>query len=45
MKKFFIILFFNFFLINKSIALIEIDITRGNLDPLTNCCFPFTCRY
>jgi TolB protein len=33
MKKFFII-FFNIFLISKSFALIEVDITRGNLDPL-----------
>ena len=34
MKKFFLIFIFNIFFINKSIALIEIDITRGNLDPL-----------
>jgi len=34
MKKAIIIIFLNFFLINKSFALIEIDITRGNLDPL-----------
>ena len=34
MKKFFLILVLYFFLINKSVALIEIDITRGNLDPL-----------
>ena len=34
MKKFFLIFILNFFLANKSIALIEIDITRGNLDPL-----------
>ncbi len=34
MKKFILIFLFNFFLINKSFALIEIDITRGNLDPL-----------
>ena len=34
MKKIFIILIFNFFLFNKSFALIEVDITRGNLDPL-----------
>ena len=34
MKKAIIIIFFNFFLLNKSFALIEIDITRGNLDPL-----------
>ena len=34
MKKLFIILFINLFIINNSSALIEIDITRGNLDPL-----------
>ena len=34
MKKLFIIFIFNIFFFNKSIALIEIDITRGNLDPL-----------
>ena len=34
MKKFIAILFINIFLTNKSLALIEIDITRGNLDPL-----------
>ena len=34
MNKFLYILLFYFFLINKSFALIEIDITRGNLDPL-----------
>ena len=34
MKKILIILIFNFFLFNKSFALIEVDITRGNLDPL-----------
>ena len=34
MRKLLIILLFNIFLINKSFALIEIDITRGNLDPL-----------
>ena len=34
MKKFILIFILNFFLANKSIALIEIDITRGNLDPL-----------
>jgi TolB protein len=33
-KKLILIIFFNFFLINKSHALIEVDITRGNLDPL-----------
>ena len=34
MKKFFLIFVLNIFFINKSFALIEIDITRGNLDPL-----------
>ena len=34
MKKYFIIILINFFLFNNSSALIEIDITRGNLDPL-----------
>ena len=34
MKKIFIIFLLNIFLLNKSFALIEIDITRGNLDPL-----------
>ena len=34
MQKFILIFLFNFFLINKAFALIEIDITRGNLDPL-----------
>ena len=34
MKKLLFIILFNLFFLNKSIALIEIDITRGNLDPL-----------
>ena len=34
MKKLIFKTFFIFFLINKSYALIEVDITRGNLDPL-----------
>ena len=34
MKKFFLIFLFQFFLISKSYSLIEVDITRGNLDPL-----------
>ena len=34
MKKLLVIFLLNIFLINKSFALIEIDITRGNLDPL-----------
>ena len=34
MKKLFIILLLNIFYINASFALIEVDITRGNLDPL-----------
>ena len=34
MKKILLIILLNIFLINKSFALIEVDITRGNLDPL-----------
>ena len=34
MKKFFVIFLINIFLIPNSYALVEIDITRGNLDPL-----------
>ena len=35
MYKFFLIIFFNLLLLNNKLyALIEIDITRGNLDPL-----------
>ena len=34
MKKIITILLFNFIFINKVFALIEVDITRGNLDPL-----------
>ena len=34
MKKLLYLFFINLFLITKSFALIEIDITRGNLDPL-----------
>ena len=34
MKKLFLALLLNIFLINQSYALIEVDITRGNLDPL-----------
>ena len=34
MKKLFLSFLLNFFLISKSYALIEVDITRGNLDPL-----------
>ena len=34
MKKYIIIFIFKLILINKSFALIEVDITRGNLDPL-----------
>ena len=34
MKKLFIIFLLNIFYINESFALIEVDITRGNLDPL-----------
>ena len=34
MKRIFFTILLNLFLITKSIALIEVDITRGNLDPL-----------
>ena len=34
MKNFFITFFLNIFFISNSFALIEVDITRGNLDPL-----------
>ena len=34
MKKLFFILLINIFLAKNSFALVEIDITRGNLDPL-----------
>ena len=34
MKKIYFILLLNFFFVNKTFALIEVDITRGNLDPL-----------
>ena len=34
MKKFFTIIFLNFIFFTKSHSLIEVDITRGNLDPL-----------
>ena len=34
MKKFLIIFFLNIFFLKSSFALIEVDITRGNLDPL-----------
>jgi len=34
MKKSLYIFFIYFLLLNKSFALIEVDITRGNLDPL-----------
>ena len=34
MKKLFSIILLNFILLNKAYALIEVDITRGNLDPL-----------
>ena len=34
MKKLFIFLIIQIFIINKAFALIEVDITRGNLDPL-----------
>ena len=34
MKKYIIILLFNFLIYSKANSLIEVDITRGNLDPL-----------
>ena len=34
----------NLFYNLKSFALIEVDITRGNLRSFTNSCFTFTCR-
>ena len=34
MKKIFLLIIFKLLFINKSFALIEVDITRGNLDPL-----------
>ena len=34
MKKIYYNIFIKYFFINKSFALIEVDITRGNLDPL-----------
>ena len=34
MKKFLIIFFLNIFFLKSSFALIEVDITRGNLDHL-----------
>ena len=34
MKKLIYFVIINFFLLSKSFALIEVDITRGNLDPL-----------
>ncbi len=34
MKKILLILFLNFFIFNQAYSLIEVDITRGNLDPL-----------
>ena len=34
MKKIIFVILLNIFFIDKSFALIEVDITRGNLDPL-----------
>ena len=34
MKKIFLVFIFNFLFLNSLFALIEVDITRGNLDPL-----------
>ena len=41
MRNIFLIFILNFFVISKSFALIEIDITRGNLDPLPIAVSPF----
>ena len=35
---------FVYFILSNSSALIEVDITRGNLDP-SNRSFSFACRY
>ena len=43
MKKIVIIFILNIFLINKSFALIEIDITRGNSGSFANSSFPSSC--
>ena len=43
MKKIFLAFIISIFLSTPSIALIEVDITRGNLRPSTNCCFTITC--
>ena len=41
MKKIIYIFLFNTLLISKSFALVEIDITRGNLDPLPIAVSPY----
>ena len=45
MKKIILIIFMNLLVINASKALIEVDITRGNLDPLPIAVSPSTRRY
>ena len=44
MKKIFYILIFYLFKFNFAYSLIEVDITRGNLDPLPIAVSPVTCR-
>lgn len=41
MKKLFLIIFSFFLLANPTLALIEVDITRGNLEPLPVAVSPF----
>ena len=45
MKKFFILFLIISIFHSKSYALIEVDITRGNLDPHSYSCIAITCRY
>ena len=41
MRKIIYIFILNFIFLNNSFALIEVDITRGNLDPLPIAVSPF----
>ena len=41
MRKLLIVIFYFFIFCQKSIALIEVDITRGNLEPLPIAVSPF----
>ncbi len=41
MRKLFLIIFYFFIFTNSAIALVEVDITRGNLDPLPIAVSPF----